>query len=82
MSETRLDTKTIGGWIITILLALFTGTLASNARSSEIEKDGREYKVRIEILEKNQDKMLKLVEDINNNVTEIKTTVKNQKEKP
>lgn len=78
MSDPRLDTKTVAGWIITIMLALFSGTLASNSRNSDLEKDSREYKVRIEILEKNQDKILKLVEETNTTVTELKTNYNNQ----
>ena len=74
--STGLDTKTVGGWIVTILLALFTGTLASNARSSEIEKDGREYRVRIDALEKNQEKILKLVDDTHTIAIELKANKK------
>jgi len=72
MSANTIDFKTIAGWIIAILLAAFSGTLASNSRNSDLEKDNREYKVRIEILEKNQDKILNYVQNINDAVIQIK----------
>jgi len=83
MGFNGIDAKTISGWIIAILLAAFSGTLASNSRNSDLEKDNREYRVRIEALEKNQDKILIQLDKIdsrtietNSSVIEIKGIVK------
>jgi 23S rRNA U2552 (ribose-2'-O)-methylase RlmE/FtsJ len=72
----HLDTKTIGGWLIAILLSGFTAFATSKQQSQDhsqqIETKQIVLEQQVEFLKSNQEKILKAVESANTGITEIK----------
>lgn len=82
----NIDTKTIGSWLIAILLSAITAFTTISAKSSEyeeaqnkrvadIEKKQEIQDVRMQIYEKRQSEILDAVKETNSAVKETNSTV-------
>lgn len=88
----NLDTKTIGSWLIAVLLSAITAFTTISAKSSEyeetqekrmnsIEKKQDVQDIRMQIYEKRQSEILDAVKEINSTVTDIKIQLAQKKDK-
>lgn len=79
MSESKFDLKTLIGWVIIILISVFTSSATSTFTKDEKAQDESKInatqQVRIEMLEKNQTALFKLIERIETNSTETHDNV-------
>jgi hypothetical protein len=76
-----INKEVIGGWIITIILAAFTGLLTASTQIGDMKTTDAVNAEKISQLEKNQDRILKLVSDTHDKVIEIQSNKKQNDEK-
>ena len=77
----NIDTKTIGGWIITILLSLLTAFTMSSSRVQRFQNTQDVQDLKIETLEKLQKEILDNVKETNKTVTNIEIQLNNKADK-
>lgn len=89
IKETVISNKTIFGWALTILLSVF-GSYATSSKTIEdkvyqISNDQSADHVRINAIERQQidirREFLDNVKEINGNITDIKVSLQNKKDK-
>jgi hypothetical protein len=55
-----IDKNTIAGWVLTILLSSFGALMSSSMRLSDVKETGEINKTRIEALEKNEGRIIRI----------------------
>ena len=55
-----IDKNTIAGWVLTILLSSFGALMSSSMRISDVKETGEVNKTRIEALEKNEGRIIRI----------------------
>lgn len=55
-----IDKNTIAGWVLTILLSSFGALMSSSMRLSDVKETGEVNKTRIEALEKNEGRIIRI----------------------
>jgi len=77
----NIDVKTIGGWLIAILLSGITALTASSSRLSKIETKQEIQDVKIEAIQGVQREILQNVKETNTTVNDIKIQLTNKADK-